>query len=92
MMEAARTSETLVNFYQTTWRYNPEDSHLCKLTAMRTSNPTSIENVRTVPILFYIKNGGGGGEAGIMSITPQKICGSHGSEDVDCALLGCDAK
>jgi hypothetical protein len=28
MMEAASTSETLVNFYQTTWRYNPEDSHL----------------------------------------------------------------
>jgi hypothetical protein len=28
MMEAARTSETLVNFYQTTRRYNPEDSHL----------------------------------------------------------------
>jgi hypothetical protein len=26
-MEAARTSETLVNFYQTTGRYNPEDSH-----------------------------------------------------------------
>jgi hypothetical protein len=29
MMEAARTSETLVHFYQTTWCYNPEDSHLC---------------------------------------------------------------
>jgi hypothetical protein len=28
MMEAARTSETLVNFYQTTQRYNPEDNHL----------------------------------------------------------------
>jgi hypothetical protein len=28
MMEAERTSETLVNFYQTTQRYNPEDSHL----------------------------------------------------------------
>jgi hypothetical protein len=28
MMEAARTTETLVNFYQTTRRYNPEDSHL----------------------------------------------------------------
>jgi hypothetical protein len=28
MMGAARTSETLVNFYQTTWRYNLEDSHL----------------------------------------------------------------
>jgi hypothetical protein len=27
-MEAARTSETLVNFYQTTRRYNPEDGHL----------------------------------------------------------------
>jgi hypothetical protein len=28
MMEAASTSETLVNFCQTTQRYNPEDSHL----------------------------------------------------------------
>jgi hypothetical protein len=28
MMEAAGTSETLVNFYQTTRRYNPVDSHL----------------------------------------------------------------
>jgi hypothetical protein len=31
MMEAARASETLVNFYQTTRRYNPEDSHLSPL-------------------------------------------------------------
>jgi hypothetical protein len=28
MMEAASTSETSVNFYKTTWHYNPEDSHL----------------------------------------------------------------
>jgi hypothetical protein len=28
MMEAASTFETLVSFYQTTRRYNPEDSHL----------------------------------------------------------------
>jgi hypothetical protein len=28
MMEATSTSETSVNFYQTTRRYNPEDSHL----------------------------------------------------------------
>jgi hypothetical protein len=27
-MEAASTSETLVNFYQTTLQNNPEDSHL----------------------------------------------------------------
>jgi hypothetical protein len=26
MMEAASTSETSVNFYQTMWRYNPEDN------------------------------------------------------------------
>jgi hypothetical protein len=29
MMEAVRTSETLVNSYQCTPRYKPEDSHLC---------------------------------------------------------------
>jgi hypothetical protein len=28
MMEAANTSEMLINFYLTTRRYNPEDSHL----------------------------------------------------------------
>jgi hypothetical protein len=28
MIEAASTSETSVNFYQMTRRYNPEDNHL----------------------------------------------------------------
>jgi hypothetical protein len=28
MMEAASTSEKLINFYQTIWLYNPDDSHL----------------------------------------------------------------
>jgi hypothetical protein len=28
MMEAAGASENSVNFYQTTWHYNPEDSPL----------------------------------------------------------------
>jgi hypothetical protein len=32
-MEAARTSETLVNFYRSTRHYNPEDSHLNKAVA-----------------------------------------------------------
>jgi hypothetical protein len=31
MMVAPRSPETLVNFYQTTRRYNPEDSHLHRL-------------------------------------------------------------
>jgi hypothetical protein len=30
-MEAARTSETSLNFYQTTRRNNPQDSHLLLL-------------------------------------------------------------
>jgi hypothetical protein len=28
MLEASSTSEVSVNFYQTTWHNNPEDSHL----------------------------------------------------------------
>lgn len=28
VMEAAGTPETLVTFYQITWRFSPEDSHL----------------------------------------------------------------
>jgi hypothetical protein len=38
MMEAASTSETLVNFCQTTWHNIPEDSHLqilVKLTSIK---------------------------------------------------------
>jgi hypothetical protein len=37
MMEAARTSETLVSFYQTTRRYNPEDSHLNMVVGLMTA-------------------------------------------------------
>jgi hypothetical protein len=44
MMEAARTSETSVNFYQTTRRYNPEDSHL------RTHRR---ENLKSISNLFF---------------------------------------
>jgi hypothetical protein len=40
MMETESTSETLVNFYRTTWRYNTEKTTNFILTALRTSNPT----------------------------------------------------
>jgi hypothetical protein len=39
-MEAARTSKTLVNFYQTKRCYNPEEA-IFVFTVVRTSNPTS---------------------------------------------------
>jgi hypothetical protein len=41
-MEAVRTSETSVNSYQSTGRYNPKDSHL-HIIAVRTSNRTKSE-------------------------------------------------
>jgi hypothetical protein len=44
MMEAARTSETLVNFYQTTRCYNPEDSNL---------HTHRRENLKSNPIYLY---------------------------------------
>jgi hypothetical protein len=49
MMEAARTSETLVNFYQTTRRYNPEDSH-------HQDNTSSIEKTQLakVTVLWWL--------------------------------------
>jgi hypothetical protein len=50
VMEAARTSETLVNFYQTTWCYNPEDSHLhnwCKYYKYNGAMQRSARKMRT---------------------------------------------
>jgi hypothetical protein len=35
MMEAASTSETSVNFYKTTLRNIPEDSHLLNINSLR---------------------------------------------------------
>jgi hypothetical protein len=38
MMEAVQTSETLVNLYQSTWYYNPQDSHLRNVMSLRLIN------------------------------------------------------
>jgi hypothetical protein len=43
-MEAARTSETLVNFYQTARRYNPEGSHL---------HTRRRENLKSISKMFF---------------------------------------
>jgi hypothetical protein len=51
MMEAARTSEKLVNFSQTTRCYNPEDSHL------RTHHR---ENLKSYSILCLLESGSPG--------------------------------
>jgi hypothetical protein len=45
MMEAASTTETSVNFYQTTRRYNPEASHLHILFALEPSSVPKKEEV-----------------------------------------------
>jgi hypothetical protein len=47
MMEAANTSETSVNFYQTTWRNNPEDSHL------HTRRRENLKSHKIIVLLFY---------------------------------------
>jgi hypothetical protein len=50
MMEAASNSETLVNFYQTTPCYNPEDFILFFiLSAVRTTNPTKCQLFKEDP-------------------------------------------
>jgi hypothetical protein len=45
MMETASTSETSVNFYQSTGRYNPEDSHL---------HIRSRENLKSYPYYYTL--------------------------------------
>jgi hypothetical protein len=53
MMEAASTSETLVNFCQTTRRNNPEDSHLHRV-GMPIRHPTDsyICHILSARVLF----------------------------------------
>jgi hypothetical protein len=48
MMEAARTSETLVNFYQIIRRYNPEDSHL------RTHRRENLKSYTEINVIVHL--------------------------------------
>jgi hypothetical protein len=56
MMEAARTSETLVNFYQTTRRYNPEDSHLLEEVWFEDLNWILVNTITNLGILLNVIN------------------------------------
>jgi hypothetical protein len=48
-MEAARNSETLVNLYQTTQRYDPEDSHL------RTHRRENLKSYKVAELLLLYR-------------------------------------
>jgi hypothetical protein len=53
MMEAARTSETPVNFYQTTRRYNPEDRHLRTHRGENLKSYIKIKVCKTMILFFF---------------------------------------
>jgi hypothetical protein len=55
-MEAARTSETLVNFYQTTRRYNPEVSHHLGIISLNSINQLIFVMVKCgVGVFFAVR-------------------------------------
>jgi hypothetical protein len=58
MIEAARTSETLVNFYQITRHYNLEDSHLLDIYEFPTKMLAHIQYVSLNCVLYWKDFGG----------------------------------
>jgi hypothetical protein len=60
MMEAVQTSETSVNSYQSTRRYNPEDSHLRSLPCLQkpaTGPYSEQDEISLHPYIFFHKIG-----------------------------------
>jgi hypothetical protein len=68
IMEVASTSGTSVNFYKTTWRINPEDSHLH---TRRRENQKSQNYyyyyfiIIIIVVVVIVRCGFGGGTCGI---------------------------
>jgi hypothetical protein len=58
-LEAASTSETSVNFYQTTQRYNPEDSHLHTFIQMTNVSTVAISPLRNDEVNATLKQNTG---------------------------------
>jgi hypothetical protein len=50
MTAAARTSETSVNFYQTTRRYNPEDSYFHLSSKVVTDSSVVLQRGNLLPL------------------------------------------
>jgi hypothetical protein len=53
-MEAARTSEMLVNFYQTTRCYNPEDSNLQEAEYNTTGSQSEKDSTRDMMMFLLL--------------------------------------
>jgi hypothetical protein len=72
MMDAASTSETLVNFYQTTWRYNPEDSHLsCWNVLMQVPIKTLMSELKLIMWLHCSGADSGSTKPVLTTVTPR---------------------
>jgi hypothetical protein len=55
MIEAASTSETSVNFYQTSWCYNPEENNLHRSQKFNTVNTKHITLFEPTGFTFYLQ-------------------------------------
>jgi hypothetical protein len=54
MMEAASTSETLINFCQTTRRYNPEDSHLLRIWSISWASSIQSKLLQSISLIYIL--------------------------------------
>jgi hypothetical protein len=55
MMEAVQTSETMVNSYHSTQSYNPEDSHLQRITTSAYSSESDLWYLQMIPVISKLE-------------------------------------